>query len=40
MKKIKIDKENSGKKTKKKEEKTIWRNTVEINSVLKKKLQC
>jgi hypothetical protein len=38
-KKIKIDKDNSGKKTKKKEKKTIWGNTVAIKSVLKKKLQ-
>jgi hypothetical protein len=34
MKKTKIDKDNSGKKTKKKEKKTVA-----INSVLKKKLQ-
>jgi hypothetical protein len=37
MKKFKIDKDNSGKKTKK--NKTIWGNTVAINNVLKKKLQ-
>jgi len=37
MKKFKINKDNSGKKTKKK--KTIWGNTVALNSVLKKKLQ-
>jgi hypothetical protein len=37
----KIDKDNSGKKTKnhKKRKKTMWGNTVAIHSVLKKKLQ-
>jgi hypothetical protein len=39
MKKTKIDKDNSGKKNKEKRKKTIWENTVAINSVLKKKLQ-
>ena len=35
MKKTKIDKDNSGKKKRKK---TIWKNTIAIKSVLKKKL--
>jgi len=38
-KKQKIDKDNSGKKTKKNKNKTIRGNTVAINSVLKEKLQ-
>jgi hypothetical protein len=37
MKKNKIDKDNSGKKNKKTIKKTMWRNTVAIHSVLKKK---
>jgi hypothetical protein len=38
-KKTKIDKDSSEKKNKEKRKKTIWGNTVAINSVLKKKLQ-
>jgi hypothetical protein len=37
MQKNKIDKDNSGKKTKKIIKKTMWGNTVAIHSVLKKK---
>jgi hypothetical protein len=37
MKKNKINKDNSGKKIIKKEKKIMWRNTVAIHSILKKK---
>jgi hypothetical protein len=36
--KTKIDKDNSRKKQRKQKKKTIWGNTVTINSILKKKL--